>query len=102
MSKSPQIVDLSAVTAERSKELDQDFAKLLTRIVTKDCVDQVRPIAAISTEDAFGQVGEALGETAMKELMGGTEAAKALKAYTDYLSEADFKPLMDSLPKKTK
>jgi hypothetical protein len=102
MTKSPQIVDLSAVTAERRKELDQGFAKLLTRIITKDCVDQVRPIAAISAEDAFGQVGEALGVTAMKELTSGKEVDKALKAYVEYLSDEDFKPLMDSLPKKTK
>ena len=103
MSKSPQIADLSAVTAERTRELNQNLAKLLTRLITKDCIDQVRPIAAAgSAKEAFEQVGQALGETAMNELLSGKEAEKGLAEYTEFLSEDDFKPLMDSLPKKSK
>ena len=37
----------------------------------------------------------------MKELMQGKEVDKSVSAYTDYLSEADFKSLFDSLPKKS-
>ena len=102
MSKSPQIADLSAVTAERTRELNQDFAKLVTRLVTKDCVDQVRPLAVGNVAIAFQQVGAALGETAMAELMNGKEVDKGVAAYTEFLSGDDFKPLMDSLPKKSK
>jgi hypothetical protein len=103
MTKSPQIADLSAVTTGQRKVADQDFARLLTRLITKDCINEVRPIAASSgTKDAFGQVGRALGETAMNELMSGNEVDKGLEAYTEYLSEEDFKSLTDSLPKKTK
>ena len=102
MSKSPQIVDLSAVTAERTRELNQSFAGLLTRIVTKDCVNEVRPIAAGKVKDAFEQVGAALGETAMTELMSGKEVDKEVGAYADFLSEEDFKPLIDSLPNRTR
>lgn len=101
MSKSPQISDLSAVTAAHTAELNSDFAKLMTRIVTKDCIEQVRPLAAGNVKDAFEQVGAALGETAMGELMGGKEVDKAVGAYTEYLSEDAFKPLTDSLPKKS-
>src|SRR5262245_11770517 len=90
MSKSPQIVDLSAVTAERTKELNQDFAKLLTRLVTKDCIEEVRPVAVGNVDDAFEQVGAALGETAMAELMSGKDVDKGIKAYTEFLSEDDF------------
>jgi hypothetical protein len=97
-----QIVDLSAVTAEHTKELNQGFAKLLTRLVTKDCTDEVRPVAAGNFEDAFAQVGKALGETAMNELMSGKDVDEAMGAYTDFLSEEDFKPFLDSLPKRTK
>lgn len=102
MSKSSQIADLSAVTPERAKSINQDFAKLVARLVSKDCIDQVRPLAAVSVEDAFGQVGTALGHTAMKELMSGNEFEKAIGEYTDFLSVDDFKPLMDSLPTKAK
>lgn len=102
MATSPQIADLATISADRRKDIDQQFAKLLTRLVTKDCINQVRPIAAVNMDDAFGQVGEALGERAMGELMAGKETDKAFKAYVDYISEDDFKPLTDTLPKKAK
>jgi len=102
MAKSPQLGDLSAVTPERTQEINQDFAKLVTRLVTKDCLDQVRPVATGKVEDAFEQVGAALGQTAMTELMSGKEVDKGISAYTDFLNKDDFKPLMDALDNKAK
>jgi hypothetical protein len=102
MAASPQISDLSAVTAERKKDLDQGFARLFTRLVTKDCAGEVRPLAAANLQDAFEEVGKALGETAMNELVHGKEVDKAMGAYTDFISEDDFKAFMESLPKKSK
>jgi hypothetical protein len=102
MATSPQIADLSAVTAERTKELNQGFARLFTRLITKDCAAEVRPVAAANLEDAFEKVGKALGETAMNELMNGKEVDKATGAFTDFISEDEFKPFIESLPKKSK
>jgi len=102
MTNSPQISDLSNVPAERTKELNQGFAKLLTRIITKDCIAEVRPLAADNLDEAFGLVGKALGETGMNELMSGKEVDKAMSDYADFISEDDFKPFLDSLPKKSK
>lgn len=99
MAKSPQIADLSAVTAQRKVEIDKAFGQLITRIVMKDCLDQVRPLAAEGLEDAFGLVGSALGEVAMRELLENENVDKAIGAYTDYVSEDDFKPLIDSIAK---
>ena len=100
MAKSPQIAELSAVNDQRRVELDKAFGKLLTRIVMKDCFAEVQPVAAENFEDAFELVGRSLGEVAMQEVMGNENVDKAIAAYTDYLSEDDFKPLMDSLPKR--
>lgn len=102
MATSSQITDLSAVTAEHRKELDQGFARLFTRLITKDCANEVRPLAAANLEDAFGEVGKALGETAMNELMNGKDVDKAMGAYADFISEGDFQPFMESLPKTSK
>ena len=102
MAKSPQITELSAVTAERRKQLDQGFAKLFTRLVTKDCADEVRPLAAANLQHAFGDVGKALGETAMEELMNGKDVDEAMGAYAEFISEDDFQAFMDSLPQKAK
>lgn len=99
MAKSPQIADLAAVTPERTDQLNKSFARLLVRIVNHDCIDQVRPLAIKDTKDAFGQVGRALGETAMGELLGAKEVDKGVTAYIAFLSKEDFRPLMESLPK---
>jgi hypothetical protein len=99
MAKSPQIADLAAVTNERRIELDKAFARLLIRIVNQDCIEEVRPLVDRDAKDGFGQVGRALGETAMGELLGGKEVDQAVSAYAGYLSPDDFKPLMDSMPK---
>lgn len=99
MAKSPQIADLAAVTDQRKVEFDKAFGQLMTRIVMKDCLDQMRPVAAKDFEHAFEVVGRALGEVAMQELMGNEKVDKAIGAYTDYLSEDDFKPLVESIDK---
>ena len=97
MSRSPHIADLSTVSDSRKAELDKAFGQLLTRIVMKECLEQVRPLAAVDLTEAFEVVGKALGEVAMQELLGNPDVDKAIGAYTDYLSEEDFKPLIDSI-----
>ncbi len=97
MARSPQIADLAAVTDQRKVELDKAFAKLLTRIIMKECLAQVRPLAGKDLKGAFEAVGRALGEVAMQELLGNDKVDKAIGAYTDYLAEGDFKPLIDSI-----
>lgn len=101
LGKSSQIADLSTGDAERENELNKGFAKLFTRIITKDCTAELRPLAAADLTDAFEKVGEALGETAMNELMNDKVVEKALGDYAEFISEDDFKPFMDSLPKKS-
>jgi len=99
MSRSPHIAPIASVSAQRKVELDKEFGKLITRIVIKDCLQQVRPIANANLEEAFELVGRALGEVAMQELLGNADVDKAIGEYAQYLSEEDFKPLIDSLDK---
>jgi hypothetical protein len=99
MSRSPHIADLSAVSDSRKAELDKAFGQLLTRIVMKECLEQVRPLAIVDLTNAFEVVGKALGEVAMQELLGNPSVDKAIGAYTEYLSEDDFKPLIESIDK---
>jgi hypothetical protein len=99
MARSPHIANLAAVPDQKRIEIDQAFAQLLTRLVIKDCLAEVRPLASANIQDAFERVGGALGEVAMQELMGDPSVNKAIANYTDYLSEKDFKPLIDHLDK---
>jgi hypothetical protein len=95
MSKSPHISGLATVTAQQKSELDRGFAQLITRIAVKDCLEQIETLAAGDIKGTFELVGGALGEIAMKELMTDKNVEKAIGEYTDYLSEDDFKPLID-------
>ena len=97
MAQSGHIRDLASVPAEQKTIIDKDFARLVTRLVVSDCLEEVKPLAAKDFEGAFEKVGEALGQTAMGELMGTKEVDEAIEAYTQFLSEADFKPLMDNI-----
>jgi len=99
MARSLQIADLAAIPEQRKVELDKAFGRLITRIVIKDCLEQMRPLAANNLQDAFERVGRALGEVAMQELLGNPNVDKAIGDYTNYLSEDDFKPLTDSIAK---
>lgn len=99
MTKSPHIADLSVISDQRKAQIDRSFGQLLTRIVMKDCLEQIRPLASHDLQAAFELTGQALGEVAMQELMGNERVDKAIGDYTDYLSEDDFKLLIDSLPK---
>ena len=97
MSKSPHIGGLATVTAEKKSELDKGFAQLMTRISVKDCLEQIETLAVGDIKGTFELVGRALGEIAMKELMTDKNVDKAIAQYTDYLSEDDFKPLVDRI-----
>jgi hypothetical protein len=93
MSKAPQLSDLGSVPDPIKAELDKGFGRLLVRMVTIDCVDLVRPLAAENSSTAFKSVGDALGGLAMQELLGDKDVQKSLTAYTDFLSNEDFKAL---------
>lgn len=95
MAKSPHIADLSAVSAPRKAQIDKAFSQLLIRLVVKDCVEPMRPLAEQNLEAAFDLAGRALGEVAMRELMGNEEVDRAIGEYTAYLAEEDFRPLTD-------
>lgn len=100
MAKSPHIASLSSVPDQRKVEVDQAFSQLLTRIVMKDCLDQMLPLATQDLEGAFELGGRALGEVAMQELMGNEKVDKAIADYTRFLSEEDFRPLIEAVEKR--
>ena len=99
MSKAPQISDLATLSDQRKTDLDKEFGRLVTRLITRDCLKEVRPLVADDTKMGFSRVGGALGRIAMQELFGNPQAERSLTAYTEYLSEADFKPIMDVVEK---
>jgi hypothetical protein len=94
MATSPSIAELAAVTHERRAELDRTFAELMTRIVTKDCSEQLIALAAADPENAYLTVLSTLDDIAVQELrVGALDTDKPLDAYEKYLNQEDFKAL---------
>ena len=83
-------------------QANKAFAALVTRLTTRDCLAEMKPLVKINAAEAFHLAGEALGAVAMDEAMNDPTAEKAIGDYTQYLSEPDFKTLFSEIPAQGK
>ncbi len=85
---------------------DRSSASFLAAQTTIDAHEGLRWRSALSLPQiSKTHSGRSVGgwaRPAMKELPNGKEVDKAMSAYTDFISEDEFKPFMDSLPKRSK
>ena len=80
----PEIIDLSAVSAEARDLIDEDVGNLITRLLSVDCDAEL--VAAMSRnplalQDSF----KVVGEVAMMELLNERSVADALTGYVKYV-----------------
>lgn len=100
MATSPSIEELASVTDQRRAELNESFAEVITRIITKDCPEQILALAAADPEVAYSSVIQTLDGIAIQELhLGAMGVDNALHAYENYLNERDFKSLDEVIDK---
>ena len=102
MATSPHIAEFANVSQQRKAAVDKGFARLLTRLVTRDCLELVKPVAAASGEHALEVVGQALSVVAMQQLFQDPKVEKAVADYTGYLSKDDFNLLVDGVEGQSK
>ena len=89
----PKMADVTRVDPARKVAVDKAMAVIFTRLITKDCAAEARPLLKSKTDAGFRAAGEALGRIAMTELLADPKAAQGVASYTDYLNEADFADL---------
>ena len=73
--------------------LDRQVAAIFTRVITKDCAAEARPLWKARSNAAFRVAGEALGRLAMQEVASDPEGANIFAGYASHIKPADFAEL---------
>ncbi|GAL04014.1 hypothetical protein ACFFLZ_09975 [Photobacterium aphoticum] len=93
MSVHPEMSPYANVAKAEIKKSDKYVAALITRLLTKDCVNEtkvaIRSEGSLAIQAAF----EMVGSTAMQELINNPDVAKAMGGFEQYLNQADFAKL---------
>lgn len=96
MAAHPEIKSYSNASPKDIKESDEFVGKLLTRLLTVDCSNQLKK--AHSSDPLAGQKAfELVGKVAMQELMANEDVMKSL---TNYVQYADLEKVNKILSKK--
>jgi len=87
MAEHPQLQQLSTATPEQQVAGNQKVAQLVTRLITKDCLDETR--AAMKVDPAALQKSfQSLGVLAMQEIMSNPAVAASMGSFAQYLDAA--------------
>ena len=81
------------VDAAQKDQLDRQIAVIWTRLITVDCLEEARALGSKNLGAGMRAAGEALGTTAVAELLGNKEAEGAMGTFGQYLHDEDFKAL---------
>lgn len=79
----PEIKTFANVTAQDIKASDEFVGKLVTRLLTVNCPDDLRKANA-SDPMAVQKAFELVGQVAMQELMANQDVLKAITNYANY------------------
>src|SRR5262245_47062117 len=90
LARGPQAADIVTLNKAKKETLDRQIAALFTRLLVRDCKAEARAVFKEKSSDAMKVASSGLGTIAMRELLSDPQAAAAFKAFTQYLSEADF------------
>jgi hypothetical protein len=88
MAAHPSMRNLSNIDLETRRGIDQAMGRLVTRLVTEDCAKEARELIDKEGGPALGGAFEALGRTAMQELMSDRGVAAAVGAFDAHLDKA--------------
>jgi hypothetical protein len=97
MTAHPDIRELSAARDEQTIQANKSMASLVTRLLTQNCTTEVR--AAMASEGGntnMFNAFKALGEVAMRELMGNPNVAKSVGDYVQYLDKKKIESVLST------
>ena len=90
LATAPKVQGVASVEPGVKDQLDRQVATIFTRIITKDCAAEARPLWKARSSAAFRVAGEALGRLAMQEVASDPEGAKIFAGYASHINPADF------------
>ncbi|WP_245932819.1 hypothetical protein [Aquabacterium olei] len=96
MSVHPEIRSLSSVSPETRDQADKTMAALVTRLLTANCEKQTREVVSLEGNMGMYNAFRALGEVAMRELMGSPEVAASVGGYVRHLDQKKLESVFRS------
>jgi hypothetical protein len=93
LASAPQLKGIAEVNVVERDRLNRDLARIFTRLITVDCLEESRLLFRAGKSDAFKVAGRGLGRMAMQELMSDRDASVQMERFADYINEADFEKL---------
>lgn len=85
LGSSDKVSSVVKVDAAALDKANREVAALFSRIITKDCVHLAAPLMKTEGQRVFQIAGEALGRTAMQDMMTDPKAVAALMGYLPYI-----------------
>lgn len=94
MTVHPDIRELSAASEEQTVQANKNMAALVTRLLTENCVAEVKASIADGGSTNMFNAFKSLGEVAMRELMGNRNVAKSVGDYVQYLDKKKLEAVL--------
>lgn len=85
LSTHPDLKALSNVTDAQRAQLDQNFAKVLQRVIVEQCAAQTKAVIQADGLQAVGDSFQALGRTTGEEIIQNPEVKQQLKGVIRYV-----------------
>lgn len=85
LAKHPEISGFSKATATDDEQVSRELAALFMRLVTEDCVEEMKVLARIGGQEAMKMPFQHLGQIAMQELMTNPDVAGNIAAFEKFV-----------------
>lgn len=93
LASAPKVQGVARVKPGVKDQLDRQVAAIFTRVITKDCAAESRPLWKVRSDAAFRVAAETFGRLAMQEVSSDPEGQKIFAGYASYIKPADFSVL---------
>jgi hypothetical protein len=94
MAAHPEIKEFSKITAESQLKTNETVGKLVTRLLTENCAEQVKKAAKEDGPTALSGAFELVGKVAMQELMANKEVVASISGYAKFVDQEKLGALM--------
>jgi len=85
MAAHPDIKAFSKISSDDQKNIDEFVGKLLTRLLTEDCVAQAKATTKTNNQQEFKMAFELVGKVAMQELMSNQAVNTSITGFTKFV-----------------
>jgi hypothetical protein len=101
MSLHPDLKDLSSVTPQQRTEANKALGKMITRMLTENCLTEAREAVKYEGPAAISSAFQLFGQVAARELFGNSKVAEGLSELNKVIDPEIFKKALEDHPEPT-